>query len=72
MTQWVDRLVCATARASTALEADALAKAALLSGQRGARDLLAEHGGLLVLDDGRVERIGPLHDPPRVRISLQG
>jgi thiamine biosynthesis lipoprotein len=65
-------LVCATARASTALEADALAKAALLSGQRGARDLLAEHGGLLVLDDGRVERIGPLRDPPRVRISLQG
>jgi FAD:protein FMN transferase len=28
------------------------------------------NGGLIVCDDGRVERIGPLQDPPRVRISL--
>ena len=63
-------VICATARATTALEADVLAKAALLSGHAGARRLLADSGGLLVDDDGRVERIGPLHDPPRVRITL--
>ena len=63
-------VICATARAPTALEADALAKAALLSGPVGARDFLADHGGLIILEDGSVERIGPLHDPPRVRISL--
>ena len=63
-------LIGATARAPSALEADALAKAALLSGREGARRFLAEHGGLIVRDDGEVERIGPLHDPPLVRISL--
>lgn len=59
-------LICAAARAPTALEADVLAKAALLSGPDGAREFLAEHGGLIVDDDGGVERIGPLHDPPRL------
>lgn len=63
-------LICASARAPTALEADVLAKAALLSGSAGARDFLAEHGGLVVRDDGSVERIGPLHDPPTVGIVL--
>ncbi len=63
-------LICATARAPTALEADLLAKAALLSGPSGAVQLLAEGGGLIVHDDGRVQRIGPLHDPPRIRIPL--
>lgn len=60
-------IVCATARAPTALEADALAKAALLSGADGAQAFLAEHGGVTIADDGHVERIGPLHDLPRVR-----
>lgn len=50
-------LIGATARAPTALEADALAKAALLSGPAGARELLAAHGGLIVADDGAVQRI---------------
>jgi FAD:protein FMN transferase len=65
-------LIGATARAATALEADALAKAGLLSGPEGARRVLSEHGGLIVYDDGRVERIGPLHDPPRIHASLPG
>ncbi len=56
-------LICATARAPTALEADTLAKAALLSGPLGARDHLLPHGGLVVADDGCVERIAPPHDP---------
>ncbi len=63
-------LICVTARAPTALEADVLAKAALLSGPSGAVHVLAEGGGLIVHDDGRVRRVGPLHDPPRIRISL--
>ena len=62
-------LICASARAPTALEADVLAKAALLSGPDGAAAFLGEHGGLVVRDDGSVQRIGPLHDPPRVRIE---
>src|SRR5205085_11124129 len=41
----------ATALAPTALEAETLAKAALLSGPGGARRWLA-HGGLIVFDDG--------------------
>jgi thiamine biosynthesis lipoprotein len=63
-------LICASARAPTALEADVLAKAALLSGAEGANEFLTEHGGLVIRDDGSVEPIGPLRDPPRVRIRL--
>ena len=48
-------LVSVTALAPTALEAEALAKAALLSGPRGARRVLAAHGGIVVRDDGRSE-----------------
>ena len=43
-----------TALAPTALEAETLAKAALLSGPRAGAALLAEHGGVLVHDDGDV------------------
>ena len=53
-------LVSVTALAPTALEAETLAKAALLSGPRGGAALLAEHGGLLVHDDGEVELSGGL------------
>ncbi len=53
-------LVGATALGDTAVEAETLSKAALLSGPRGARETLAERGGLIVHDDGRVEPIGPL------------
>ncbi len=53
-------LICASARAPTALEADTLAKAALLSGPDRARELLADYGGLIVGENGRVTRISPL------------
>ena len=47
-------VVQATALAPTALEAEILAKAALLAGPARGRELLEEHGGVLVLDDGVV------------------
>jgi FAD:protein FMN transferase len=50
-------LVGATALAPSALEADVLAKFAVLSGPAAARGLLREHGGILFHDNGRVERI---------------
>jgi thiamine biosynthesis lipoprotein len=53
-------LVSATALAPTALEAETLAKAALLSGAAAGRRLLARDGGLLVHDDGAIELAGPL------------
>lgn len=49
-------VVQATALAPTALEAETLAKGALLAGPRHGRDLL-EHGGVLVLDDGTLELV---------------
>ena len=48
-------VIQATAVAPTALEAEILAKTALLSGPDRGRDVLAEHGGVLVLDDGSVD-----------------
>ena len=53
-------VLAATALAPTALEAETLAKAALLSGPAGARRLLAPRGGLVVRAGGAVEIIGPL------------
>jgi FAD:protein FMN transferase len=53
-------LVSVTALAPTALEAETLAKAALLSGPDAGRALLAAHGGLLVHDDGEVALAGAL------------
>lgn len=61
-------LIGATALGDTAVEAETLSKTALLSGPEGARATLAERGGLIVHDDGRVEPVGPLATPPRVRI----
>jgi hypothetical protein len=43
-----------------ALEAETLSKMALLAGPDGAREVLAEHGGVIVHDDGAVEILGPL------------
>lgn len=54
-------LVSATALAPTALEAETLAKVALLSGPERARDVLADRGGVLIHDNGDVERLIPLH-----------
>jgi FAD:protein FMN transferase len=61
-------LIGATALGETAVEAETLSKAALLSGPEGAREVLAEQGGLIVHDSGRVESIGPLAAPPRIRL----
>lgn len=51
-------IVQATALAATATRAETLAKSALLAGPAGARRLLASRGGVIILDSGRVERIG--------------
>jgi thiamine biosynthesis lipoprotein len=51
-------VVQVTARAPTALEGEALAKAALLSGPHGAPGWL-RHGGVIVLDDGSHTVIPP-------------
>lgn len=53
-------LIGATALGATAVEAETLAKAALLSGPERGREVLAEMGGLLVHDDGEVEAVGPI------------
>ena len=50
-------LVGATALAPTALEAETIAKAALLSGPATGRTLLAAHGGILFHDDETTERV---------------
>jgi thiamine biosynthesis lipoprotein len=60
----------ATALAPTALEAEALAKAALLSGPAGAARWLRTHGGVVVRDDGDVMLHGPLRPRPVVRIAV--
>jgi thiamine biosynthesis lipoprotein len=61
-------LVAATALAPTAAEAEALAKAALLSGPLdGQRLLRARYGGVLVHEDGRIDPVDPsLHGLDRI------
>jgi FAD:protein FMN transferase len=58
-------IVQATALAPTAAQAEVLAKAALLSGPARAAEWLT-YGGLIVLDDGRHQVIGPAHASPQV------
>jgi thiamine biosynthesis lipoprotein len=53
-------LIQVTALGVTGLEAETLAKMAFLSGPERAGEILAEHGGLAVLDDGTVELYGRL------------
>jgi thiamine biosynthesis lipoprotein len=53
-------VIQATAVAPTALEAETLAKTALLRGPDSGRDLLARQGGALILDDGRLVLAGGL------------
>jgi thiamine biosynthesis lipoprotein len=60
-------LIGATALAPSALEAETLAKLALLSGPVGARRALSTHGGVIVHDDGSVEWVLV----PQVRERLQ-
>jgi len=64
-------LVGATALAPTALEAETLAKMALLLGAEGAARVLEGHGGLVVHDGGDVQIIGPL-DRRRGVLSVAG
>jgi thiamine biosynthesis lipoprotein len=64
-------LVGVTALGDTAVEAETLSKAALLSGPERGREVLAERGGLLVHDSGWVEPVGPLAVKPRVRLPEQ-
>ncbi|HEU5252254.1 MAG TPA: FAD:protein FMN transferase [Solirubrobacterales bacterium] len=61
-------LVGATALGATALEAETLSKAALLSGPARGREILAERGGMLVHDSGRAELVGPWAVAPRIRL----
>jgi FAD:protein FMN transferase len=57
-------VIQATALAATALEAETLAKTALLRGPRAGRDVLARHGGALILDDGSLVLAGDLAATP--------
>lgn len=57
-------VIQATALGPTALEAETIAKAALLSGPEYGEALLARRGGLLVLDDGEVIQCGPIGSRP--------
>ena len=64
-------LVGVTAIGSTALHAETLAKAALLSGLQSARGWLADLGGVLVDYSGQVEYVGLREvTPPRIRFQL--
>jgi thiamine biosynthesis lipoprotein len=65
-------LIGATAMAPSALEAETLTKIALLSGPMGARRALAEHGGLIVHNDGDVEEIGPLRGGSPTSMHVSG
>jgi FAD:protein FMN transferase len=53
-------LIGVTALGASALEAETLSKLSLLGGPDAARRALAEHGGVIVYDDGAMETIGPL------------
>lgn len=53
-------VVQATALAPTALEAETLAKTALLRGPHAGQAILRRHGGALVLDDGELVLVGDL------------
>jgi thiamine biosynthesis lipoprotein len=59
-------LVAATAVGANGLDAELLAKVALLSGPRGAPRVLRRHGGVLQHDDGRIEVVPAA---PRVRLA---
>jgi thiamine biosynthesis lipoprotein len=58
-------LVAATAVAPTALEAEVVAKTALLRGPQGARDVLRLRGGVLQHEDGTIE---PVPGATRLRV----
>ena len=49
---------------------ETLAKAAFLSGPDGARELVAEHGGVLFHEDGEAEPVGPIELSPRYTVRI--
>jgi thiamine biosynthesis lipoprotein len=63
-------LIGATALAPTALEAEALAKAALLSGPSAAGRWLRRHGGITFLEDGTHVFHGAARPRPVIRIPV--
>ncbi len=63
-------LIAVTAIAPSAVEAETLAKIALLSGPRAAREVLARHGGVTFDEDGRMERIGPAAARAAVKLRI--
>jgi thiamine biosynthesis lipoprotein len=63
-------LISATALGDSALEAETLAKASILSGAAGARRLLRLRGGAIVHEAGRVELIGPLRHEPLMHVRI--
>jgi len=62
-------LLMVTALGRSALEAETLAKWALLSGPAGARRVLERRGGLVVHDDGDIELHGPMRSKLCVTLS---
>jgi hypothetical protein len=60
--------VAVTAVAACALDAEILAKGALLSGPQGARRLLQVRGGVLQHDDGTIEVLDGLR-PARLAVA---
>jgi thiamine biosynthesis lipoprotein len=62
-------LLAATAVGRSALEAEVLAKVALLRGPQGGRAALAAHGGVLVHEDGAVEVVPALRRIARRAVS---
>jgi thiamine biosynthesis lipoprotein len=62
-------LLMVTALGDSALEAETLAKWALLAGPARARRVLERHGGLVVHDDGDVELVGPMSSRICVHLS---
>jgi len=57
-------LIAATALGDSAVEAETIAKTALLSGAEAGRAVLLERGGLLVHDGGEIEVVGPISARP--------
>ena len=63
-------LAAVTALAPTTAHAEAVAKAALLSGRDAARELLTPFGGVIVDAEGRAENVGELDAAPVVRLRV--
>jgi thiamine biosynthesis lipoprotein len=63
-------IVSATALAATALEAETLAKLAVLLGAQGARQVLRARGGAIVHEDGRIELVGALRLEPLMQLRV--